>query len=231
MRCADMIQGRRRHGAAFVSNTTVYALGGWVSSKGITLENVEQYNTIKNKWTTVGQLTQCVQCAGCVAYKSSIYLFGGNDENRSTDKDEYLDCIQQYDTTTQQSTMLPLRLPCRSLLHAVLWAKSVILADRSTCLVFDLNQQTLEQRNQFAVGVSHFGLVVDNQTLFVIGGGNIQTDRNGATTWTCTDEVKCIPVMDIINNELTVKWTRHTKLQSPQLVQAFAQLTLPTVQA
>jgi len=89
----------------------MYALGGWAESTKKTLSSVEQFNTMKNKWTTVGQLAQCVHSAGCVTYKTSIYLFGGWDEDESTNKDERLDCIQEYDTTTKQCTVLTQRLP------------------------------------------------------------------------------------------------------------------------
>jgi hypothetical protein len=105
-----------------------------------------------------------------VAYKTSIYLFAGSNQG---DKD--LDCIQVFDTTTRQCSVLVQRLPKpESLLRAVLWNKSAILMNDTTCLIFDLDQQTIQSRDQFAAGVIHFGLVIENETLFVIGGGTCQ---------------------------------------------------------
>jgi len=168
-RCGDLIQGRRRHCATFINNTSMYALGGWVESTKKTLSSVEQFNTMKNKWTTVGQLAQCVHSAGCVTYKTSIYVFGGKDggkdEDKSTNKDVLLDCIQEYDTTTEQCTMLTHRLPQPLAgLRAVLWDKSVILMNGKACLIFDLDQKTIQQRDQFTPGVNYFGPTLDNQT-------------------------------------------------------------------
>jgi len=94
MRGGDMIQGRGRHGATFINkttNTSMYALGGWVESTKKTLSSVEQFNIMKNKWKTVGQLAQCVYAAGCAAYKTSIYLFGGWGKDKTTDEDVRLD--------------------------------------------------------------------------------------------------------------------------------------------
>jgi len=219
-RCADMNEGRRRHCATFVNTTSMYVLGGFDDEGQSTLDSVEQYNTVTNKWTTVGQLTRAAHSAACVVYKMSIYVFGGIGQN-----DENLDRVQVFDTATKLCTELTQRLPRpQRLLRAVMWDKSVILIGDDTCLVFDLEQQTFQQRDQFASGVVHFGLVLENQRIFIIGGGNGQTDAAG--NWTCSDEVKSIAVMDIINNQCTANWLHHAKLPQPALVPAFASMTL-----
>jgi len=163
----------------------------------------------------------------CDVQDVNIYLFGGM-RDKLTKKDVTLDCIQEYITTTEQCTVLTHRLPLSlRLLRAVLWDKSVILLSNITCVIFDLEQKTIERRDQFTVGVGKFGLVLDSETLFVIGGGISTTDSNGkVTSWTLSDEVKCIPVMDIVNNKQTVNWTQHAKLKSPQLVQTCVCITL-----
>ena len=156
-------------------------------------------------------------------------MFGGigkSDEG----KDVNLDCIQVFDTIHKQCTVLTQRLPRpERLLRAALWDKSVILMNNRTCLIFDLDQKNIQQRDQFAADVCHFGLVIDNQTLFIIGGGNSKTDADGETIWTCTDEVKCVPVMDIVNNQQTTSWTQYTKLTTPCLIHAHSLMILPTV--
>ena len=221
-RCADMIQGRRRHCATFVNNTSMYVLGGFDDK--VTLHSIEQYNTVTIKWTKIGRLLHATRLAACVVYKTSIYVFGGGGS-----KDVYLKKIQVFDTATKVCTELTQRLPQpETLLRAAMWDKSVILINNNTCLIFDLEHQTFKQRDQFAAGVIHFGLALENQRIFIIKGGDGHTDEAGKTTWTCSDEVKSVAVMDIINNETTPNWIHHAKLPTPACVDAYATMTLPT---
>ena len=224
LRCADMIEGRRRHCATFVNNTSMYVLGGFDDKGNVALDSIEQYSTVTNKWTKVGQLMHATYSAACVVYKTSIYVFGGDGQNNVS-----LDSVQVFDTSTKLCTELTQRLPQPELLlRAVMWDKSVILINHRTCLIFDLEQQTFQKRNQFAAGVIHFGLVLENQRIFIIGGGNSQRDSAGKKTWTCSDEVKSVAVMDIINNQTTPNWIHHATLPAPALVHAYASMTLPT---
>ena len=224
-KCADVIQGRRRHCATFVNNTSMYVLGGFVNKNKTILDSVEQYNTVTNKWTKVGQLIHATESAAYATSKISIFVFGGNIHNNVGH-----DRVQVFDTATKLCTELTQRLPQPlRLLKAVMWDKSVIiLINNETCLLFDLEKQTFQQRDKFAAGIMHFGLVLENQSLFVIGGGTSQTDAAGTTTWNCSDEVKSVAVMDIINDQTSVKWNIHTKLPKPALCHACCTLSLPT---
>ena len=225
-RCADTNDIRNGHCATFVNITSMYVLGGFVDTdtEMKTLDSIEQYNTVTNKWTKVGQLTHAVWAAACAVYKTSIYVFGGNIQN---DMDR--DCVQVFDTATKVCTELTQRLPRpEALLRAVMWDKSVLLLNNRKCLIFDLEQKTFQPRHQFSAGIVHFCLVFENQRIFVIGGVNHQTDSAGNSTWTSSDEVKSVAVMDIINNQSTPNWIHHAKLPTPCLVQAFASMTLPT---
>ena len=223
MQCADMVEGRRIHCATFVNNTSMYVLGGFVDYWKVTLDSIEQYNTVTNKWTKVGHLIHAARCAACVVYKTSIYVFGGMIQNIVD-----LDSVQMFDTSTKLCTELTQHLPRpERLLRAVMWDKSVILITYRTCLIFDLEKQTFQQRSQFAAGIIHFGLVLENQRIFIIGGCNSQTDSADKTTWTYSDEVKSVAVMDIINNQPTPNWIHHAKLLKPALVHAYASLSLP----
>jgi hypothetical protein len=230
-RCGDMVEGRRRHCTTFVNSTSMYAFGGFVDSTKTTLSSVEHFDEMRNKWKTVGKLVHAVNSAGCASYKTSVYLFGGRDEDAAANKDVELDCIQVFDMTTKQCSVLSQRLPRGEwLLRAVLWETSVILMSNRTCLIFDLNHHNIQQRDQFKADVSHFGLVLNNQTLFVIGGGTWKADASGKCAWTCTDEVKYVPVDDIVRSLQTVKWTQHaTKLTLPSLVAAYALMTISAV--
>jgi len=222
VQCADMNEGRRRHCATFVNSTSMYVLGGFNDEGNVALDSIEQYNTVTNKWIKVGQLMHATSNAACVVYKTSIYVFGGMGQN-NVDHDR----VQVFDTATKLCTKLTQRLPRpERLLRAVMWDKSVILINDCTCLIFDLEQQTFQQRDQFAAGVVHLGLVLENQRIFIVGGGNGQTDAAGKKTWTCSDEVKSVAVMDIINNQTSVNWSHHAKLPTAWLVQAFASMTL-----
>ena len=89
-----------------------------------------------------------------------------------------------------------------------------------------LSSRLSQQRDQFAASVYHFGLVLENQRIFIVGGGTSQTDVAGKVTWTCSDEVKSVAVMDIINNQTSANWRHHAKLPKPVLVHAFASMTL-----
>ena len=222
-RCGDMIEGRRKHCATFVNNTSMYVLGGFNVKRRVTLDSIEQYNTVTNKWTKVGHLVHADRCAACVVYKTLIFVLGGRGQN-----DVDLDSVQMFDTSTKLCTELTQHLPRPVyLLRAVMWDKSVILINNVTCLIFDLEKHTFQQRHQFAADIVQFGLVLENQRIFIIGGGNGQTDSAGKQTWTCSDEVKSVTVMDIINNQTTPNWIHHAKLPKPALVHAYAALSLP----
>jgi len=221
--CTEMNEGRRRHCATFVNTTSMYVLGGSADKLGMSaLDSVEQYNTVTNKWTKVGQLTHAAHSAACVVYKMSIYVFGGSGQN-----DEDLDRVQVFDTATKLCTELTQRLPRpQYLLRAVMWDKSVILIGDDTCLIFDLEQQTFQERDQFAAGGIYFGLVLENQRIFIIGGVTVHTDAAGKQTCTCSDEVESVAVMDIIYNQTTANWLHHATLPKPAVVHAFASMTL-----
>ena len=219
-KCADMVEGRHKHCATFVNKTSMYALGGRVMSTNTTLSSVELFDTADDRWTTVGELAQCVHSAGCAAYKTSIYVFGGIGQEKSA----ILECIQKYDTMTQQCTKLNRRLPFSrsAVLRAVPWDESVILMNKDTCMIFDFHENKIQQRStSLAAGVQRFGLVIDNETLFVLGGGHNER-RGRGVEWTTTDVVKSIPVMDIIDNKPRGKWTLLTRLKSPSYVYACA---------
>jgi len=224
VQCADMNEGRRRHCATFVNKTSMYVLGGFVDKGNVTLDSIERYNTETNKWTKVGQLMHAAHMAACVFHRTSIYVFGGIGQNDVTH-----DRVQVFDTATKLCTELTQRLPRpERVLRAVMWDKSVILINHRTCLIFDLEQQTFQHRDQFAAGVYHLGLVLENQRIFIVGGGTNQTAAAGKKTWTWTrsDDVKSVAVMDIINDETSVNWRHHAKLPKLACIHAFVSMTL-----
>jgi len=137
--------------------------------------------------------------------------------------------IQVFETATKLCSVLAQRLPQpQHLMRSVMWDKSIILLSDRTCLLFDLELQIFQQRNQFSAGGVHFGLVLENQRIFVIGGGECRKDSATAKmAWRCSDEVKSVAVMDIINNQTTPNWAHHARLPIPALIHAYAAMTLP----
>ncbi|XP_044273906.1 kelch-like protein 23 isoform X4 [Varanus komodoensis] len=62
---ADMIERRMECGAV-VMNGCIYVTGGYSSSKGSYLQNIEKYDPECNKWEIVGSLPSPIRSHGCV---------------------------------------------------------------------------------------------------------------------------------------------------------------------
>ena len=119
---------------------------------------------------------------------------------------------------------MPTAMPCAyNLLRAVLWNTSAILLGFYTCFIYDFEKQTWQEREQFETGVIQFGLVLHGERIYVAGGGDSETDEKDNLIWTRTDEIKSVPVVDIIENKFAV-WKLHAKLPQPGNVQAFGVL-------
>jgi len=88
-RCSQMNRGRRRHCMTLVNSTSIYVLGGFDDCGETTLDSIEQYNTLTNKWTNVGRLVHATRNAACAVHNTSVYVFGGMGRN-----DQDLDSIQ-----------------------------------------------------------------------------------------------------------------------------------------
>jgi len=226
-RCADMNRARRRHCTTFDSENSLFVLGGFHS--GQVIGDVEVYSIVSNSWTQVGNLARPVESAGCILNRTSIYLFGGVGSKASSDECIDLDCIQVFDTATKQCVVLEQRLPRpERLLRAVMWEQSVIIISYRTCLIFDIEQKTFRDRKQFSAAYDHFGLVLENQKIFIFGG-ELPVAGNGHCfkQYMYSDTVKSTSVMDIINNRSVAQWDLHTKLPDACCVHAFGIVKLP----
>ena len=62
-RCGSLVQGRRRHSAAFIDEV-LYICGGLVRLNSRVLDSVEAYSALTNSSKTVGRLVHCVQGSG-----------------------------------------------------------------------------------------------------------------------------------------------------------------------
>lgn len=115
--CTSMIQARRSHCAAVVTNTDMYVLGRFVDATETVLSSVERYNRFTNQWSRAGTLSVACESAACIAYKTDIYVFGGKNN-----AGERSDIVQVFDSVTEVCTVLTQRMPRRCyLLRAAMW--------------------------------------------------------------------------------------------------------------
>jgi len=225
-RCAGMIQGRRRHCATFV-NQSMYVLGGMIGrpeeEEERILDSIEEYNTETNSWTTVGRLKYPICYATCVVHNNSIYVFGGRHQ---LDK-KCLSSVQVFDTVSRETAELRERLPrCMQMLRSVKRGRFVVIIGKWNCVLFDLEKRKFQQRDQFAAKVHQFGLALENERVFLVGGHAKMRDARGGVTRPVTDDVKSVALADILDNK-DANWTRHATLPQPAFIHAFAVMTLP----
>ena len=169
-------------------------------------------------WKLVGELKHPTCLAACAVHHNSIYIFGGRCRlDKST-----LSCVQVFDTTSNVCSELPVSLPHpMQMTRAIKWDKYVIIVGKTGAVVFDLDRKTFQKRNQFAARVHQFGLVLDGQRVFLIGGHTKERDAHGGVSRPTRDDVKKVDVNDIISNVSPARWTRHASLPQPAFVHAF----------
>src|SRR6218665_1405549 len=133
-KCASLVQGRIGHSAAFIDEV-LYVCGGFVDSTKLVLDSVEAFNAVTNECAAVGKLVHAVKTAGnCVPYKSSLYIFGGADEDYNT-----LNHVQVYNTKDNTCSVLSRPMPRPyNLIRVVLWETSAILLGDKTCFIFNI---------------------------------------------------------------------------------------------
>ena len=90
-----------------------------------------------------------------------------------------------------------------------------MLLGRETCFIYNFETETWQERASFATGVYHFGLIVDNQTLYIAGGG-----------WPLTAEVRRVSVRDVIEDKRGARWEHHATLPQSVSVHAFSPVPL-----
>jgi len=221
IRCADLDIGRRRHVLSVV-DSKLHAIGGWATDARAIVKSIESYNTKTNKWLPSGELIHAVSNAACVSYKNLIYIFGGQ-----TIDNQAACHVQEYNTAQESCAVLDQPMPrAYYLMQAVLWESSAILLGRYTCFLYDFDTETWQERRHFKTNVVHFGSVLDNGAVYIAGGGIDKKDENNKWTWSYTDEVKCVDVVDVMENRPAV-WKQHSKLPSRALMGAYSAMSLP----
>lgn len=205
---------------------SVYVVGGFSEARFHVLRSLEKYNVWTRTCTTVGNLRFPVDSLASIADRNSIYSFGGRDANGYP-----VNCVQLYDVVSNTCVLLSQHLPRPSqFLRAVVWDRSVVLTSEHSCFLFDIDRRLWYLRDQYRAGNSHFGCTLENQCLFVFGGGNyVQDPETGVLSWILSDEIRYVPVADIVDNR-PAQWTvmENHRLPTPSLVHAFAAVTAAT---
>ena len=135
--------------------------------------------------------------------------------------------VQVYDAAQHKCTLLHNAMPrAYAYMRAVVWETYVILLGYETCFIYNFETETWQERAPFKIDVIHFGLVLDNQTLYIAGGGTDKKDKDNKTIWTCTAEVRSVSVRDVIEDKRGARWTHHATLPQPALVHAFSPVPL-----
>ena len=135
--------------------------------------------------------------------------------------------VQVYDAAQHKCTLLHNAMPrAYAYMRAVVWETYAILLGLETCFIYNFETETWQERASFKTDVVHFGLVVDNQTLYIAGGGTSVQDKNDTLIWTCTAEVRSVSVSDVIEDKQGARWTHHATLPRPADVHAFSPVPL-----
>lgn len=220
-KCASLVEGRSHHCAVFLGET-LYICGG--SNGEIVMDSIESYKVLTEKSTMVGQLRYGCEAASCIAYKDSIFVFGGLNKDKQD-----LDCVQEYSPIERICTLLSTPMPRpETFMRAVLWESHAILQNSSNCFIFDVEEKTWQERNQFKADVALFQIVLVNERIFVIGGEIKENDEHGTSgyNWKPVDDIKYTRASSILNNE-AAKW--NTGHHLPRAIGVFASAKLSSV--
>jgi N-acetylneuraminic acid mutarotase len=196
----------------------IYVLGGWVQADKRTLDSILCYDINSNKWSEAGKLCHAVRHAACVTYKHYVYVFGGLDKD-----DKRVNHVQVYDTTTRNVSLASNPMPAAyKLMRAVLWRSKALLIGRHTCYIYDFESSTWQERKRFKTGVIQFGLTLDNNTLYITGGGTC----SAAGVWTCRADVKSLIVNDFISDNKDAEWKHFATLPTSAFISAYSPVPL-----
>lgn len=195
---------------AFVDRI-LYFCGGFLNSFKAPFDDVEAYDTAADKCSSVGKLVNAIRYSGnCVPFKASLYIFGGSNADHKAVSD-----VQVYDTKSNTCALLSKPLPTRcDRLRGVLWENTVILLGASVCFLYNFESETWSARDKFKPGVDYFGLVVNDDKIFVIG------DAEPVKGHVQNVDVKWMPVVNFLNDE-PIKWKHHAKIPRSSSIYVF----------
>jgi len=199
-KCHNMLTVRNHHSAAVV-NSKLYVLGGMngkiLVDEQSTLRSVVSYNIDTDIWSPAGHLTHAVYGSACATYNNNIYVFGGANSDRAP-----VNYVQVYDTSQKCCTLMDQPMPraCK-LIKAVLWETSVILLGHDTCLIYNFETQTWQEREQFKTGIIFFAVLLDKTMVYISGGAAIIGEGREMQIKYTYPIAKSVSVYDIIQNK------------------------------
>jgi len=220
-RCGSLVQGRQSHCAEFIDET-LYICGGNNKTYNSVINHVEAYNAVTEKSIAVGQLKIGSFRSDCVAYKGSIYVFGGIDDDV-----KLLDCVQVFNPVEKTCTLLSTPIPRPiAYMRALSWNDHAILLDLNTCFVLDFENNTWQEREQFKADSKdwRFGAVLEDDRIFIISGCSIHVSGEALKRWQ-NNGIKYITASSILNNEAP-KWRPYGQLTQPFHVYALPKMPL-----
>lgn len=159
-------------------------------------DTVEAYNTVTNTCAIVHGVRSSVNC---VPFRSSLYklTFGRKDKD-----DNCVSHVQMYDTKPNTSTILSTQMPRHQrLMLAALCDTSVILLGSDTCLIFNFETETWQERKKFKADATQFALVRDNERVFIAGGLMKETEKYGNVVRKCRHDVRFVPIRNILEDK------------------------------
>lgn len=228
--CGSLTRGRIRHCVGCVGDS-LYVCGGFSETEGKVLDSVEAFDVLscQPESLAVGRLSSPVQNACCISYNQLLYIFCGLNQNNVT-----MERIQVYDTVSNACHLLTRPLPNpfgpTGAWRAILFGKSVFLFSRWTCFLFDVEAETWKEKEHLRTEVDYFGLVRNNKSIYVIGGGVDEVDADGRWSWNCCDVIKCISFAETQQKVFSSRWKNVAKLPNKTLVHCFATLDFPSKQ-
>ena len=173
VQCGKMVQGRRGHCQAIVSSCIYICGGNSVKNKNDVLNCIEKYDTNGHKSTKVDcQLQHAVDYSACLAYKGSVYIFGGRNNVQKN-----VDFVQMFNPSENTCSVVSNMPEEYQLMKVVLWENRAILLGRYDCLVYQFESKVWMKRTQLKTDVHHFGLVLENEQIYIFGGGREKERR------------------------------------------------------
>src|SRR6218665_356676 len=220
-RCGSLVQGRHCHCTEFIDET-VYICGGNNKIFNRVVNDIEAYNAATEKSIGVSKLIIGSFSSDCVAYKGSLYVFGGLAKGR-----KLLDCVQVFNPVEKTCTLLSTPIPRPiSYIRAMSWNDYAILLGEDTCFVLDFENKNWQEREQFKTDAEawRFGAVLENERIFIISGCSIHVGGEALKRWQ-NKGIRYITASSILNNEAP-KWRPYGQLTQPFHVYALPKMPL-----
>ena len=156
-KCSDMVVDRKHHRSVFVGSK-LFSCGG------VARCTIEEFDINSNKSEMRNAELLPLTDVACVAYKNSIYIFGGLNEGVCSDR------VQRYDTDTDTIHRYDSPMPrALSGLVPVVCSSLIILLHETTCLIFQVSNETWEVREDCRSDHYRFAAAFENSKIFIFG--------------------------------------------------------------